>query len=702
MPKAIVTGAAGHIGYHVTKVLLSKNYDVHLLVRSINSNIIELQESGAKVYPCNLFEVDSYAAIIKDADVLFHLAAENTTSMSNASRVLENTDKLTQIVLNACHENEVKTVIYTSSVVVIGRSPNPDKPLTEKEVNPFAESPYVLGKMQAEKFVANFIAQHNYDIRRVYPSWAVGNHDTKLTPPHKVIKDFLENGAPVYFDGGVSIAAVEEIAKGHVLAYEKGKFGETYILSGENVTFKQFYEILCANSRQKMPILKMPKFMILIASWIFTKLFKLLGKEFPISPEYAQSVVGNYSWYDCSKAKNELGYEMQSVQEILKNAVQDANRKILGVHLLGKKTNLNRHSDDRRNLSNDSNANTEQISLRQLADRNDGNGDETLLITGVPGWLGNRMVDILINGDRFGNHQSNRKVRVLLEPRFKGLLSLPSNYEIVYADITNKEQVREAVKNVTSVFHLAGAIYPKNIDILYKVNEEGTKNLVDACIENKVRRFVFMSTDSTCGHGTKDKPIFDENTIASPYKNYGKSKYLAEQYILDKTKEGKIDGTSLRGFWFFGPFAPARQLTFVNMFFWPRQIVFGNGKNLRSISHTDNIIEAFFQVENNPTTYGNWYWIGNDQPHPTVDAIYTSIANALNVKYKPFYIPKILCRGFELLDTILGKFNYLHPTIHAAGKFDYDIAGNIDKAKRDFGYIPKISLQDAAKELTLR
>jgi nucleoside-diphosphate-sugar epimerase len=324
---------------------------------------------------------------------------------------------------------------------------------------------------------------------------------------------------------------------------------------------------------------------------------------------------------------------------------------------------------------------------------------DILLITGVPGWLGNRMIDILINGDRFGHHQSNRKVRVLLEPRFKGLLNLPANYEIVYADITNKQQVVEAVKNVTTVFHLAGAIYPKQIDVLYKVNEEGTKNLVDACIENNVRRILFMSTDSTCGHGTDAQPVFDENTEATPYKNYGKSKYLAEKYILDKTKEGKIDGTSLRGFWFFGPFAPARQLTFVNMFHWPRQIVFGNGKNLRSISHTDNTIEAFFQAEKNPATFGNWYWIGNDQPHPNVDGIYTAIANALGVPYKPFYIPKIMCRGFELFDDILGKFNYLHPTIHAAGKFDYDIAGNIDKAKRDFGYEPKVTLEDAAKEL---
>ena len=676
MPKAIVTGAAGHIGFHVAKELLSKNYDTHLLVRSINTNIIELQQMGAKVYPCNLFETPSYSDILKDADVLFHLAAENTTSMANASRVLENTDKLTQVVLQACHENQVQTVVYTSSVVVIGRSAHSEKLLTESDVNEFPESPYVKGKMLAERYVENFIRQHNYDIRRVYPSWVVGTNDAKLTPPHKVIKDFLEKGSLVYFEGGISIASVEEVAKGHVSAYEKGTFGAQYILSGENITFKQFYKLLSIAGKKDMPVFKLPKTLIIIAAWIFTKIFKVIGKEFPISPEYAKAVVGCFSWYDCTKAKNELGYTIRPAADVLKEAVQEVNKKILGIHLLGKKTTTH-HLDN----------------TTTTADK------DILLITRVPGWLGNRMVDILINGDRFGHYQSNRKVRLMLEPRFKGMLQLPENYELVYADITNKKQVAEAVKGVKSVFHLAGAIYPKHIDVLYKVNEIGTKNLVDACIENEVRRIVFMSTDSTCGHGTSSQPIFDENTAATPYKNYGKSKFLAEQYILDKTREGKIDGTSLRGFWFFGPFAPARQLTFVNMFYWPRQIVFGNGKNLRSISHTDNIIEAFFQAEKNPTTYGNWYWIGNDSPHPTVDKIYTAIANALNVPYKPFYIPKIACRGFELLDTLLGKFNYLHPTIHAAGKFDYDIAGNIDKAKRDFGYQPKITLEEAAQEL---
>ena len=209
MPKAVVTGGAGHIGYHVAKVLLSRQYDLHLLVRSINTNIIELKQMGAIVHTCNLLELNSYKDVLQNADVLFHLAAENTTSMKNAERVLENTDKITRVVLEACVESGIKTVVYTSSVVVIGRSPDAERLLNEQDNVSFAESPYVQGKLNAERFVEELVASGKIDVRRVYPSWVVGPGDAKLTPPHKVIKDFITKGTPVYFGGGISIADVE-------------------------------------------------------------------------------------------------------------------------------------------------------------------------------------------------------------------------------------------------------------------------------------------------------------------------------------------------------------------------------------------------------------------------------------------------------------------------------------------------------------
>ncbi|MEZ5037826.1 MAG: NAD-dependent epimerase/dehydratase family protein [Chitinophagales bacterium] len=674
MRKVVVSGAGGHIGFNVAKKLLANNYEVLLLVRSINVNIIELKNLGASIHSCNLLEERTYLPQIENFDAFFHLAAENTTSMQNEARVLENTLQLTKSVAEACVKAGIQTLIYTSSVVVLGRSKDTNRLINENDVVERPESPYVKGKLEAEKFLIQFAKDKNIDIRHIYPSWVVGPGDAKLTPPHKVIKDFVSKGQAFYFDGGISIADVEAVADAQISALENGTPNGKYIIGGENITFNAFYEILSGFSGKKQPKLKLPKWFIYFGALVLDILLKIFGKRSPVSPEYVESVVGNYSWYDSNKAIKELDYQPEAAKEILRKAIQETYKRMAGTINLGKRTNL-------------------------LPEITTPSQEKTLMITGVPGWLGNRMVDILINGDRFGNYRTNRKIKILTEPRFKGLLNLPENFEIVYADLTNRTEVMNVVKEVDTIFHLAGAIYPKQVDVLYKVNERGTRNIVDACVQNGIKRIVYMSTDSTCGYGSDAQPIFDENTASNPYKHYGKSKLLAENYILEKSKNGAINGTSLRGFWFFGPFAPERNMTFVNMFYWPRQIVFGNGKNLRSISHVDDIIAAFLQAENNENTYNNWYWIGNDLPYPTVDTIYSTIAQSLGVPYKPVYVPKILCRVLEKTDIVLNKFNYIQSTIQAAGKFDYNIAGSIDKAKRDFGYSPRITLKDAADEL---
>jgi dihydroflavonol-4-reductase len=670
--KVFVTGASGHIGYNVAKGFLEKGYQVHLLIRKENINVGFLKKAGAVLHVCDLFRPDTYASLLPGADAVFHLAAENTTDTSNEQFVIDNTFGLTKSFLDTVIQQKVPVIIYTSSVVVMGRSSDPKKLLNENHRVEKPESPYVKGKVMAEEYCAKLVKQGT-DIRRIYPSWVVGPGDTKLTPPHKIIRDYLTKGMLFYFKGGVSIAAVENVAKAHIDAYEKGSMGGCYVTAGQNITFHRLYNILAKHSGGKEPMFCMPKWIIVAGAMATKPIFKMMGMPPIIDPGYARAVFGNYSWYDSSKAIKEIGYETGSAEEILSKAIPDVRKKILKTTTLGLK-------------------NTAKVASEYTE-------EGKLLITGVPGWLGNRMVDIMINGDRLGNFQSARKVKLLVQPHLKGMLDLPDQFEIVYGDINDKNSVIEALEGVNSVFHLAGAIYPPKIKTLYKVNYDGTKCLVDACIEKKVRRIIYMSTDSTVGKGTKSKRIFDENTPPSPYKNYGKSKYMAEKYILDKTTEGLIDGTALRGFWFFGPFAPDRQLTFFNMFKWKRQLVFGNGKNYRSISHVDDIVQAFFKSEGEKITYGKWYWIAAEKADITVDEINTIAAKVFKVPYKPLYIPVCMCKGFGLADTLLGKMGMLQSTIHAAGKFYFDIAGDISAAKRDFGYQPTMDFEEAVREV---
>lgn len=668
--RVVVTGASGHIGFHVALQLLENNFLVTLLIRKENENVLSLKKKGAKTLIGNLLAPETYSSVFENCDALFHVASENTTDTSDEQRVIQNTLQLSKTVIDTAIEKNVKTIIYTSSVVVLGRSKNRTVLITENDKAGYLESPYVKGKFLAEAYCDQLISEKKADIRRIYPSWVIGTNDPKLTPPHKIIKDYFIKGQKFYFAGGISVTSVNAVAKAHVDAYLIGTPNQKYLVGGHNITFKEFYSLLAKHSGHKPPFVFIPKICIYLGA-VAAKL--IFGKKSPVDPKYIQTVIGNYSWYDSTKAEQELNYSLPPLEQMMSEAISETQKKVFGLNKLHLK-------------------NSPTLVRKKYE------SDDILLITGFPGWLGNRTCDILMNGDRFGNNAVDRKIRVLVQPKFKDLIQLPENFEIVYGDISDKESLRTALQNVKAVYHYAGVIYPKNMQAFESVNFIGTKNLVDVCIEKGIRRILFMGTDSICGYG-REKRIFDEHTLPRPYKNYGRSKFQAEQYILEKTKQGLIDGTSLRGFWFFGPFMPDRNRDFFKMFYWKKQIVFGNGKNYRSISHVDNIVQAFLKAERSITTIGKWYWIGDKKADHTVDDIYQMIANGLNVKYKPFYIPRWMCGLFSILDSFLGIFGILHPTIHAAGKFHKDIAGEITAAERDFDYRPDVGLEEIKKEL---
>ena len=458
--KVVVTGASGHIGYHVANILVQSGYDVYLLIRKENQNIADLKQRGAKIIHADLFQPASYEQVFENTDALFHLAAENTTETFDEKRVIENTFELTKKVLDTAILKNVKSIVYTSSVVVLGRSPDPAILLNENNYVTSPESPYVKGKLLAERYVDDLIKNSSVDIRRLYPSWVVGKNDCKLTPPHKLILDSVKKGQRFYFKGGISVAAVEEVAKAHVNAWLIGKPNEKYVVAGDNISFKEFYSLLAEYSGHQAPTILMPKWFVYCAA---VALKVLLGKKNPVDPKYIQSVIGNYSWYTSQKAVSELNYSTPPAPVILKEAVSDARKRMTGLNELLQKNNPS-------------------LKKTKYAD------DDVLLITGFPGWLGNRMVDIFMNGDRFGNNAVERKIKLFVQPKFKGLISLPSNFEIVYGDITDKNSLLAALKNVKAVYHLAGVIYPKDISQYNLVNYEGTKNVTDACIESGTKR----------------------------------------------------------------------------------------------------------------------------------------------------------------------------------------------------------------------
>jgi dihydroflavonol-4-reductase len=202
-------------------VLLERGYPLLLLIRGVNENVRALIDLGADHLVCDLFDRSGYRARLGGRAALFHHAAPNTTRTGDAEATLAGTLTLTRELARACIESDVPTMIYTSSVVVLGRSPDPDRliGLDDRESRP--APPYVRGKLMAEDDLDDQIGRGRLDVRRHYPSWVVGPGNATWTPPHRLICDYLLKPQRFSFSGGISVAHVDRVARGHVAALER-------------------------------------------------------------------------------------------------------------------------------------------------------------------------------------------------------------------------------------------------------------------------------------------------------------------------------------------------------------------------------------------------------------------------------------------------------------------------------------------------
>lgn len=258
-----------------------------------------------------------------------------------------------------------------------------------------------------------------------------------------------------------------------------------------------------------------------------------------------------------------------------------------------------------------------------------------------------------------------------------------------------KETLSKSVLGIDVVFHCAGLIHPKKIKELYAVNYLGTKNLIDASISSGVKKFIYVSSNSPAGTNKKRNILLKENDSYNPYKNYGKSKMLAETYVNKMFREKRIDTTIIRPCWFYGPNQPLRQTTFFKMIKKGNPIIFGSGENLRSMTYIENLVDALL-LSLKKEASGQTYWIADEKPYSTTE-IYKTIADILGVDLKPRYIPNLIPELCELADNMLQALGFYIKEIHVAGEMNKDIACSIEKARKELGYKPKISLEEGMK-----
>jgi nucleoside-diphosphate-sugar epimerase len=254
------------------------------------------------------------------------------------------------------------------------------------------------------------------------------------------------------------------------------------------------------------------------------------------------------------------------------------------------------------------------------------------------------------------------------------------------------------MEGVTTVIHCVGLIHPKRVRDLFTVNVEGTRNVLEAASNAGVRRFVYISSNSPAGLNRRRNHLLSESDPARPYMAYGRSKDLAEKLVRSFHRPGVFETVILRPCWFYGPGMgqPERQLRFFRMIQKGNPILFGNGKNLRSMSYLDNTIQAILLAEKTPQAAGQIYWIADTRPYTTLE-VYETIARLFNTALTPRRIPGLASAICRVVDRVLQAMGLYITEFHVAGEMDRDIACDISKARRELGYEPQVSLEEGMR-----
>ena len=313
-----------------------------------------------------------------------------------------------------------------------------------------------------------------------------------------------------------------------------------------------------------------------------------------------------------------------------------------------------------------------------------------VLVTGANGFVGSHLVEGLLN--------KGYQVRCLVRKTsdLKWLSDLKVEY--VYGDISEKHSLKDAVTDVDIIIHSAGLTKAKNRVEYFKANAEGTRNLVEACLEEnpKLRRFVYISSQAAAGPGEDERPK-DETVPCRPVSFYGESKLEGEKIVLSYSSELPV--TVIRPPAVYGP-RDTDMLGFFKVVKNGFRISFGKGESYISLVYVKDLADGIILAAENPKAVGQTYFIADDRVYSWREA-FNIIAGVMNKKTVPLKIPKsivfFLAFFSENFYRLLGKtpvFNTQKAKEITQRYWGLDVS----KAKKELGFVLRFPLDKGAAE----
>lgn len=318
--RVFITGATGFVGGHVARQYATGGASLRLLTRQ-TSRLDSLSGINAEMVKGDLREPEKLRSALMGCDALVHVAADYRLWVRDPEQMYAANVDGTRELLKLAREVGIQRVVYTSSVATMGFKAdgtivNEDTPVALSDmIGPYKRSKF-LGEQEAIQ--AAKAGQH---VIILNPTTPIGAGDAKPTPTGRIIVDFLNKKFPAYVDTGLNLVDVDEVARMHIVALDRGTPGERYILGGENLTLKQILDRMSAITGLPSPKMKVPHAVAMVFAF-FDENFtgKLRGKE-PRATVEAVRMGKKMMFASSAKAERELGFQVMPVYPALRAAI---------------------------------------------------------------------------------------------------------------------------------------------------------------------------------------------------------------------------------------------------------------------------------------------------------------------------------------------------------------------------------------------
>jgi len=316
----LVTGATGFVGSAVLRALVERGETVRVLARP-SSPRRNLDGVACEVVEGDMTDAASMTRAMAGVRQLYHVAADYRLWARDPGELRRANLSGARATMEAALAAGVERIVYTSSVATLRAADaatvvDETAPLTEAE----AIGAYKQSKVAAERLVEQLVAERGLPAVIVSPSTPIGPRDIKPTPTGRMVLEAAQGKIPAFVDTGLNLVHVDDVAAGHLLAMQRGRVGERYILGGQDLSLREMLSEIAALTGRKAPTLALPRGPLYPLAYLAEGWAQVTGKE-PMLTRDALKMASHHMFFTSAKAEQELGYSARPHGEALEGAL---------------------------------------------------------------------------------------------------------------------------------------------------------------------------------------------------------------------------------------------------------------------------------------------------------------------------------------------------------------------------------------------